>query len=401
MEKGKSKKRKRETLDNNVTALNQSFSQLSISRRCSKKVNNVPAESNEAPLPHYLSVPDRVFKQLLARAFDEDDTLARWLNTEDKLASTRRLAHLLHLSRCLQLQQRMWQPYFELGQREGVWAPRKSKAIAKKQNTCSTYGRSEALAKQRQKTIEHQIRQTMNELQQHKDQLPQWTDQAQPPIRSTALFQALETLVENGQRRLTAEFAHKQLMLQLDADDHRLIAVVDTFKATVEKIDLVNQYWQRISDRLKAIEEVAIFRQRVSLRRPSRSFDDLVDQSIDDLRTRLSHSLLDKDQRAILVSRCSKTITQYKFDLMTLTIATAEETARANTQLATEAKNRLLLLDGDQPEPDTLLLIQAIEVRGENMEKRAAQLLQYKLTSFFELAPTVVNDDGSVPVGAK
>ena len=364
-------------------------------------MNNVPAESYEAPLPHYLSVPDRVFKQLLARAFDEDDTLARWLNTEDKLASTLRLARLLHLSRCLQLQQRMWQAYFELGQREGVWAPRKSKAIAKKQNTCSTYGRSEALAKQRQKTIEHQIRQTMNELQQHKDQLPQWTDQAQPPIRSTALFQALETLVENGQRRLTAEFAHKQIMLQLDADDHRLIAVVDTFKATVEKIDLVNQYWQRIADRLKAIEEVAILRQRVSLRRLSRSFDDLVDQSVDHLRTRLSHSLLDKDRRAILVSRCSKTITQYKFDLMTLTIATAEETTRANGQLATETKNQLLVLDGDQPEPSTLLLIEAIEARGEHMEKRSAALLQYKLKSFFELAPTVVNDEGSVPVGAK
>ena len=358
-------------------------------------------EPKQAPLAQYLSVPDRVFKQMLSRAFDDGGTLAQWLDTDDKLKSTRRLAHLLHLSRYLQLQQRMWQAYFELGQREGVWAPRKSKSVAKQQNTCSTYGRSEALVKQRQKTIEHQTRRTMNELQQHRHQLPEWTDQAQPPISSTALFKALETLVENGQRRLTAEFDHKQIMLQLDADDHRLISVVYALNPTAERIDLANLYWQRISDRLKAIEEVAIFRQRVSLRRPSRSFDDLVDQSIDDLRTRLSHSLLDKDQRAILVSRCSKTITQYKFDLMTLTIATAEETARANTQLATEAKNRLLLLDGDQPEPDTLLLIQAIEVRGENMEKRAAQLLKYKLTSFFELAPTVVNDDGSVPVGAK
>ena len=79
------------------------------------------------------------------------DTLAQWLDTDDKLESTRRLAHLLHLSRYLQLQQRMWQAYFELGQREGVWAPRKSKSVAKQQNTCSTYGRSEALVKQRQK----------------------------------------------------------------------------------------------------------------------------------------------------------------------------------------------------------------------------------------------------------
>jgi hypothetical protein len=86
---------------------------------------------------------------------------------------------------------------------------------------------------------------------------------------------------------------------------------------------------------------------------------------------------------------------------MTLTIATTEDTARANAQLATDAKKRLLLLDGDQPQPSTVLLIQAIEVREEHMEKRAAQLLKYKLMSFFDLAPTVVNDDGSVPVGAK
>jgi hypothetical protein len=160
-------------------------------------------------------------------------------------------------------------------------------------------------------------------------------------------------------------------------------------------------YWQAIADRLRATEEVAILRERVSLRRLSRSFDDLVDQSIGDLRTRLSRPLLDKDRRAILVSRCSKTITQYKFDLMTLTIATAEDMARAHTQLAIDVKNRLFLLDGDQPQPSTLLLIQAMEARGGNMERRAAQMLKYKLMSFFDLAPTVVNDDGSVPVGAK
>jgi hypothetical protein len=160
-------------------------------------------------------------------------------------------------------------------------------------------------------------------------------------------------------------------------------------------------YWQAIADRLRATEEVAILRERVSLRRLSRSFDDTVDQSIGDLRTRLSRPLLDKDRCAILVSRCSKAITQYKFDLMTLTIATAEDTARANTKLASDVKNGLLLRDGDQPQPSTLSLIEAMEARAGNMEKRAAQMLKYKLMSFFELAPTVVNDDGSVPVGAK
>ena len=50
--------------------------------------------------------------------------------------------------------------------------------------------------KQRQQSIERQILRTSTELQQQMHQLPQWTDQAQPPISSTALFKALETLVE-------------------------------------------------------------------------------------------------------------------------------------------------------------------------------------------------------------
>ena len=210
--------------------------------------NRATTEPKQAPLPHYLSVPDRVFKQMLSRAFDDGDTLAQWLDTDDKLKSARQLAHLLHLRRYLQLQQSMRQAYFELGQQEGVWAPRKSKSVVKQQDTCYTYGRSEALAKQRQKTIDHQIRRTANELKQHRHQLPEWTDQAQPSISSTALFKALETLVENGQRRLTAEFDHKQIMLQLDADDHRLISVVDAFNSTSEKIDLANLCWQRTDD---------------------------------------------------------------------------------------------------------------------------------------------------------
>jgi hypothetical protein len=110
---------------------------------------------------------------MLSRAFEDSDQLAQWLDTEKKFKSTRRLAHLVHLSRYLQLQQRMWHAYFELGNREGVWAPRKSKSIAKQQNICATYGRSETLVKQRQKTIEHQIRRTANELQQHMYQLPE------------------------------------------------------------------------------------------------------------------------------------------------------------------------------------------------------------------------------------
>jgi hypothetical protein len=94
-------------------------------------------------------------------------------------------------------------------------------------------------------------------------------------------------------------------------------------------------------------------------------------------------------------------ITQYKFDLVALNIATLEDSVRAHVQVAIDAKNELILLDGDQPQSSTQKLIQAIEARQENMKQRAEELLNHQLQTFFEQAPTEMDDaDDSVPVGA-
>ena len=173
---------------------------------------------------------------MLSRAVEGGEKIVQWIDTAEKFKPIRQLAHLVNLSRYLQLQQRMWHEYFELGKREGVWAPRKSKSIAKQQNTCPTYGRSETFVKQRQKTIEHQMIRTANELQQFAHQLPEWTDKAQPPIDSTALFAAIDTLVANGQRRLASEYEHKRIILHLDAADHRLISAVYALEPTSDQV---------------------------------------------------------------------------------------------------------------------------------------------------------------------
>ena len=94
-------------------------------------------------------------------------------------------------------------------------------------------------------------------------------------------------------------------------------------------------------------------------------------------------------------------ITQYKFDLVALNIATLEGSARAHAQVAIDAKNQLLLLDGDPPPSSSRQWIQAIEIRQENMKQRAAELLNHQLQTFFDQAPTEVDGtDDSVPVGA-
>ncbi|CAF4375053.1 unnamed protein product, partial [Rotaria sordida] len=117
------------------------------------------------------------------------------------------------------------------------------------------------------------------------------------------------------------------------------------------------------------------------------SYDKILNQSIAPIQTMLSHAILHKDRRASMVSRCSKTITQYKFDLMAMTIAIAQDTARGYAQLAIHTKNKLCQLDNNSLRTSIEQLIQAIEIRGENMKKRAQELFQYKMISFFEQAP--------------
>ncbi|CAF3954955.1 unnamed protein product [Rotaria sp. Silwood1] len=114
----------------------------------------------------------------------------------------------------------------------------------------------------------------------------------------------------------------------------------------------------------------------------------------------LSRSILNNDLRASMTSRCSKTITQYKFDVMAMTVAISQDTTRGHTQLADDTKNKLRLLDDDKIRSSTELLINAMETRAENIKKRAQELLQHKLMSFFELAPAVDNNKGNVSARA-
>ncbi|CAF1440631.1 unnamed protein product [Rotaria sordida] len=226
------------------------------------------------------------------------------------------------------LQQELWKDYFDLTMTEGIWAPRVLKSEAKQHYTCVSYGRSEKLVEQRQKTIQHQINRTNRELQQQLIYLLEWTENVQPSIDSKFLSTTVEAMVKLGQYRLNMEFKHKCAMLKLDADDHRFISAVYALEPTEEQIVLIKMYWQAIANEQKALEEVEILRKRVSLRRLPQSFDKILNESIAPIQTMLSRAILHKDRRASMASRCSKTITQYKFDLMAMTIAIAQDTAR-------------------------------------------------------------------------
>jgi hypothetical protein len=113
--------------------------------------------------------------------------------------------------------------------------------------------------------------------------------------------------------------------------------------------------------------------------------DQVINQSIDPIQLLLSNPILDKDKRAPLISTCSKTITQYKFDLMILNLDIIQNLKRAYEQKLIELQNQLLKQSHNNEES----FKGAIENRQENMRKRHEIYLKHKLNTFFDEAPMV------------
>ncbi|CAF2084616.1 unnamed protein product [Rotaria magnacalcarata] len=85
------------------------------------------------------------------------------------------------------------------------------------------------------------------------------------------------------------------------------------------------------------------------------------------------------------MSSCSKTITQYKFDLMVLNIDIIQSTGRGHQQLLDDLNEKLSQFCNES-------LIEAIENRQQAMRKRHEIQLKHKLHSFFDEAPTTSNE---------
>ena len=150
--------------------------------------------------------------------------------------------------------------------------------------------------------------------------------------------------------------------------------------------------WQAVANEFKVKEQQEILRKRISLQRISPSLDKSIDQSIETIQKMLSTSVLNKDKRAGLASQCSKTVTQYKYDLMMLTIATTENIIRGHAQMAMDLKEKFLLINNANLQLSTDEFIKAIKHREEIMKKRFETMIQYRVNTFFDEAPTASNE---------
>ena len=99
----------------------------------------------------------------------------------------------------------------------------------------------------------------------------------------------------------------------------------------------------------------------------------------------LSNQALDKDQRASLISKYSKTITQYKFDLMALHLDTIQSIIRGHEQPLHDLQMKLSQSSCHE------LMLQVIENRQQTMRECHEVYFQRKLDTFFDEAPTTFN----------
>ncbi|CAF1056746.1 unnamed protein product [Adineta steineri] len=259
---------------------------------------------------------------MLSNAIKDDNhhETIQSLDTNEKIQFVRQMTKVTNNLYCFDLQRQLWQEYYNMSMKEDniKGFRRLSKSYAKEHNTCYMYGFPKHVIEKRQKTITHQIQRTVNELNQYLIQLNTLTTQWQPPVDPNILSNAINECVKNGQERLRKEFDYKKKMVELNSYDHHLINKVYDLQPTEEQLHLANMLWQVTMNELETKEKQEILRKQIFLQRLPATIDKTIDQSVDRVQSILSNPVLDKDRRASLILTCSKTITQYKFDIMAL-----------------------------------------------------------------------------------
>ena len=262
-------KRKHSTSTNYEMQVNKSLSQLSISHENPiKKIklkntssnNNLSKELKDLDqnnqqqrqqekakqsvnyiqkfTPGYLNVSDKVFKEMLSTAIKDGDKVVQSLDTNEKLQFVRQITEVKNNLQYINLQRQLWQDYYNVSMKEGgEWAPKLSLSHAKQLHTCRTYGFPKHIIEARQKTIQHQLQRTTNELQQHLRKLEENAKQWQPSVDANMLSDAIDECVRNGQQRLRQEFDYKRKMLELDSNDHHLIRQFYDLRPHEEQVD--------------------------------------------------------------------------------------------------------------------------------------------------------------------
>jgi hypothetical protein len=191
--------------------------------------------------PRYLTVSDQIFKQLLSNAMEGADQLVQCLDTDEKLQVVRQLTEVTNNLHYFDLQQHLWQAYYNIGIKENLWAsPATDVSTSDKTNQVNpsrSYFVPKKLVEERQQRVIWQKQRTINELQEClvflQQQVPQW----QPSMDLELLLRTVTECVQKGQQRLKKEFLYRIDIAQLDLNDRRAKQSFYDLQPNKEQVD--------------------------------------------------------------------------------------------------------------------------------------------------------------------
>jgi hypothetical protein len=355
--------------------------------RAAITTTDVVIESESNKKPDYLNVPDHVFKKLLSTTLEgTEESMIALLDTAEKLQYARSYAQLINDLFYLRLKEDFWKNYYEVMTNSGIWSMNMSKSIIQENNLHRIQFVTQENVQKRQQTIIEELKQAEDRLTKYKQ-----LAHANQSIDINKLSTVVPAFVRKGQRKLSADFERKKLLLQFDVNDYRLVQAFYNLKPSQDQITSAKVIWQATVDKQKNEEYVAILKQRIYTKRLPSSFN-LLDHSIDDNTEKmLKNPLLNEDKRATLSSQREKIISRFKYDMMAIKINTAEEMIRSHVNIIVNEKTKLTdTARGQAPLPKLLVnILNSIAARQSNISKRGQLITKYKL-SFFDHAPTVM-----------
>jgi len=186
-------------------------------------------------MPKYLNTPDHIFKNMLSTFLEGAENIIQSLDTPEKLQYTRVLAHLVNNMFYLKLKQDFWNNYYTVAISEGIWSLKMSKQMIKENNLHCFRFIAEDKLKVRQNAINEQLQQAENEISKHK-QLT--VDQSMDIHRLSTVIPAF---VRKGQHKLVQDFQRKHLLLQLDANEYRLVQEFYDLNPSEDQVGSLNQ----------------------------------------------------------------------------------------------------------------------------------------------------------------
>lgn len=405
------KKKKTTTIEEALT-LERSFSVLSISQENIKKatvtskeslavdnqIKNGNEESSMSYLekfkPRYLKVSDHVFKRILSNSIENGFKLVQCLNTPEKIRLVRDMTELTNDLCFKDYQEKLWQEYSNISAKDNNWWESKiTKQFGSQNATCRMYKPSKSYIEERQATISKQKQRIGNQFKECLSKLLNQIERWQPSIDGTLLSHAINECVRNSQRRLNEEFQYKKEMLTFDWNDHQLLQQFYALKPNNELIQLAQEIWQVTANEIKTKEQEEILQQRIYLKRLPTKIDQTINSLVEDNEVTLSNPFFEADQRASFASRCSKIMIQFKFTLMMTELDEFAILKDRYDRTLTNLKEKLGNLHKTNPHLYTTSLIDLIEERRQAMIQRTNRIRQHKLRTFFDQAPTVVNNN--------